>query len=48
MENTFVNQIMSKNVLTAEKSTSIQEAAQEMKKLSVGCVVVTENQKPVE
>ena len=47
MDSTFVNQIMSKTVLTADKNTTLQEAAQEMKKLSVGCVVVTENEKPV-
>ncbi|MDH3312330.1 MAG: CBS domain-containing protein [Nitrosopumilus sp.] len=47
MDNTFVNQIMSKNVLTADKSTSLQEAAQNMTKLNIGCVIVTENSKPV-
>lgn len=38
---------MSKNVLTVEKSTSLQEAAQNMKKSNVGCVVVIENSKPL-
>ena len=47
MDSTLVNQIMSKTVLTADKNTTLQEAAQEMKKLSVGCVIVTENEKPV-
>ena len=47
MNNTFVNQVMSKNVLTAEKSTSLQDAAQKMNRLDVGCVVVTENSKPI-
>ncbi|MGH1567017.1 MAG: CBS domain-containing protein [Nitrosopumilus sp.] len=47
MDNTFVNQVMSKNVLTVEKSTSLQEAAQNMKKSNVGCVIVTENNKPL-
>jgi len=47
MDSTFVNQIMSKNVLTADKSTSLQEAAQNMNKLNVGCVIVTENSKPI-
>ncbi|WP_316505690.1 cyclic nucleotide-binding/CBS domain-containing protein [Nitrosopumilus sp.] len=46
MNSTFVNQIMSKNVLTIEKSTSLQEAAQSMSKLNIGCVVVTEDNKP--
>ena len=47
MDNTFVNQVMSKNVLTMDKSTSVQEAAEQMKKLSVGCVIVSENDSPV-
>ena len=47
MDSTFVNQVMSKNVLTADKSTSLQEAAQNMNKLNIGCVIVTENEKPV-
>ncbi len=45
MENTFVNQIMSKNVLTADKSTSLQEAALNMTKLNIGCVIVTDGTK---
>lgn len=47
MDNTFVNQVMSKNVLTAEKSTSLQDAAQEMNRLGVGCVVVTDDSNPI-
>ncbi|MCE2504997.1 MAG: CBS domain-containing protein [Nitrosopumilaceae archaeon] len=47
MDNTFVNQVMSKNVLTAEKSTSLQDAAQKMNELNVGCVIVTEESKPI-
>jgi len=47
MASTFVNQIMSKNVLTVDKSTSLQEAAANMTKLNVGCVIATENSKPV-
>jgi len=47
MNNTFVNQVMSKNVLTLDKSTSLQEAAENMKKLNVGCVIVTENNTPI-
>ncbi|MDH3780164.1 MAG: CBS domain-containing protein [Nitrosopumilus sp.] len=38
---------MSKNVLTLDKSTSLQEAAENMKKLNVGCVIVTGNNNPV-
>lgn len=43
MNSTFVNQVMSKSVLTLDKSTSLQEAAEHMKKLNVGCVIVTED-----
>ena len=46
MNSTFVNQIMSKNVLTVDKSTSLQEVAQKMKKSDIGCVIVTENNNP--
>ncbi len=47
MNNTFVNQIMSKNVLTADKSTSLQEAALNMTKLNIGCVIVTDGTNPL-
>jgi len=47
MDSTFVNNIMSKNVLTVEKSKSIQQAALSMKKSNIGCVIVTENTKPI-
>ncbi len=44
---TFVNQIMSKNVLTVDKSISLQEAALKMSKLNIGCVIVTDGTKPL-
>jgi len=47
MDSTFVNQVMSKNVLSLDKSTSLQEAAEHMKKLNVGCVIVTESNNPI-
>jgi signal-transduction protein with cAMP-binding, CBS, and nucleotidyltransferase domain len=47
MDSTFVNQIMSKNVLTLDKSTSLQEAALNMTKLNIGCVIVTDGAKPL-
>ncbi len=47
MNSTFVNQIMSKNVLTAGKSTSLQEAALNMTKLNIGCVIVTDGTNPL-
>jgi signal-transduction protein with cAMP-binding, CBS, and nucleotidyltransferase domain len=46
MNSTFVNQIMSKNVLTVEKSMSLQETAQKMSKLNIGCAIIIENNKP--
>ncbi|MFB5624277.1 MAG: cyclic nucleotide-binding/CBS domain-containing protein [Nitrosopumilus sp.] len=47
MNSTFVSDVMNKDVLTLDKSTSLQEAAEHMKKLGVGCVIVTENDKPI-
>ena len=47
MNSTFVNQVMSTNVLTLDKSTSLQEAAENMKKLNVGCVIITKNNNPI-
>ena len=47
MDSTFVNQVMSKNLLTLDKSASLQDAAENMKKLSIGCVIVTENNNPI-
>ncbi len=38
---------MSKNLLTLDKSTSLQEAAEHMKKLNVGCVIVTDSNNPI-
>ena len=47
MTSTFVNQIMSKSVLTVDKSKSIQDTAQDMEKLGIGCAIVTENNNPI-
>jgi len=47
MGSTFVNQIMNKKVLTADKSVSLQEAALKMTKLNIGCVIVTDDTKPL-
>ena len=38
---------MSKNVVAVEKSTSLQDSAQNMKKSKVGCVIVTDDNKPI-
>ena len=47
MNSTFVNEVMSKNMLTLDKSTSLQEAAEHMKKLNIGCVIVTDSNNPI-
>jgi len=47
MNSTFVNHIMSKNVLTVDKSVSLQKAALNMRKSNIGCVIVTEDTKPI-
>jgi len=47
VNSTFVNEVMSKNMLTLDKSTSLQEAAEHMKKLNVGCVIVTDSNNPI-
>jgi len=47
MNSTFVNQVMSKKILTVDKSASLQEAAQNMKKLNVGCVIVIDGTTPL-
>ena len=47
MNSTFVNEVMSKNMLTLDKSISLQEAAEHMKKLNVGCVIVTDSNNPI-
>ncbi|EIJ66126.1 CBS domain pair protein [Candidatus Nitrosopumilus salaria BD31] len=47
MHSTFVNQIMSKNVLTLDKSVSLQEAAEKMRSLKVGCVVILDDKSPI-
>ena len=47
MNTTFVNHIMSKNLLTVDKSTSLKQAALSMRKSNIGCVIVTEDTKPI-
>ena len=43
----LVSQIMTKNVLSTETSTNLVEAARLMTERGIGCVVITENGKPV-
>jgi CBS domain-containing protein len=42
-----VSQIMIRNVLSTEKSTQLADAARLMTEKGIGCVVITENGKPV-
>jgi len=47
MDNTFVNDVMSKNVVTVVKSDWLQGVAKKMDTSNIGCVIVTENSKPI-
>ena len=47
MASTFVKDIMKKNVITIDESMSIQEAAQMMTDVNVGCIIVTRKDLPV-
>jgi signal-transduction protein with cAMP-binding, CBS, and nucleotidyltransferase domain len=47
MNSTFVNEIMNKNVVTVDKSLSLQQTAVSMKKSNVGCVIITDKTLPV-
>ena len=40
-----MNQVMSKEILTVDKSITIQEAANKMKSMKIGCVIITEKNK---
>jgi len=43
----LVSQIMTKNVLSTETSTNLVDAARLMTERGIGCVIITENGKPV-
>jgi len=43
----LVSQVMTKNVLSTDTSTNLVEAARLMTERGIGCVVITENGKPV-
>ena len=47
MNSTFVNEIMNKNVVTVDKSLSLQQTAVNMKKSNVGCVIITDKTLPI-
>lgn len=47
MASTFVKEIMKRDVITIDESTSIQDAAQMMTNSNVGCIIVTSKDNPV-
>jgi signal-transduction protein with cAMP-binding, CBS, and nucleotidyltransferase domain len=47
MDKTFVNDIMNENVVSIEKSVWLAEAAKKMDIFNIGCLIVTENSKPI-
>lgn len=47
MNSTFVHEIMNKSVLSLDKSTSLQDAAEQMKELGIGCVIITDSNDPI-
>jgi len=47
MAHTFVRDVMIRDVLTLDVSTSVKEAAKLMDKNNIGCIIVTKNQLPI-
>jgi CBS domain-containing protein len=47
MAHTFVKDVMIRDVVTLDISTSVKEAAKLMDKNNIGCVIVTKNQLPI-
>ena len=47
MAHTFVKDVMKKDLITLDSSSSIKEAATLMSEKKVGCVIVTKENKPV-
>lgn len=47
MNSTFVHEIMNKSALSLDKSTSLQDAAEQMKELGIGCVIITDSNDPI-
>lgn len=46
MHHTFVKDVMKTNLVKLDQTTSIQEAASQMDKKEIGCVIVTHNGNP--
>ena len=47
MAHTFVKDVMIKDLVTLDVSTSVKDAAKLMDKNNIGCVIVTKNQLPI-
>lgn len=47
MANTFVKDVMNKEVIAIDEQKTIKNAADKMTKANVGCIIVTKNKKPV-
>ncbi len=47
MNHTFVKDVMKTNIVSAESSSSIKEAAQMMEENKVGCIIVLEDAMPI-
>lgn len=47
MAHTFVKDVMIRDVVTLDVSTSVKDAAKLMDKNNIGCVIVTKNQLPI-
>ena len=43
MASTFVNQIMKTHVVSIDENENVQDAAQQMVKSNIGCVIITKN-----
>ena len=46
MASTFVNQIMKTNVVSIDENENVQDAAQQMIKSNIGCVIITRDNIP--
>jgi len=46
MASTFVKQVMKTNVVSIDENSTIQEAAQQMVKSNIGCVIITRDSIP--
>jgi len=47
MASTFVNQIMKTDVVSIDENETVQDAAQQMVKSNIGCVIITRDEIPL-